>query len=114
MPQHDFSQLRDFNNKAAQYLVSMCQFNTKMKLETFQQFALTGLVWGIYLKLETFLIASNSNACQIFDKRIGDGEPGDKEEPGGGAASERHSPSSTLWMRRRTRSQEWLLSIFIH
>ena len=107
MPQHDFSQLRDFNNKAAQYLVSMCQFNTKMKLETFQQFALTGLDWGIYLKLETFLIASNSNACQIFDKRIGDGEPGDK-------ASERHSPSSTLWMRRRTRSQEWLDSIFMH
>ena len=60
MPQHDFSQLRDFNNKAAQYLGSMCQFNTKMKLETFQQFALTGLDWGIYLKLETFLIASNT------------------------------------------------------
>jgi len=85
-----------------------------MKLETFQQFALTGLVWGIYLELETFLIASNSNACQIFDNRIGDGEPGDKEEPGGGAASDRHSPSSTLWMRRRTRSQEWLDSIFMH
>ena len=75
-----------------------------MKLETFQQFALTGLDWGIYLKLGTFLIASNSNACQIFDKRIGDGEPGDKEEPGGGAAGERHSPYSTLWMRRWTRS----------